>query len=87
MLGCQEDGVTGPNDMIVWLKHGQVNGKRHETATLKQLEAIVVIYRGITKFEIVFEDQKTPQMFGFKNWARFALASVNDVSSWALAKA
>jgi hypothetical protein len=75
-LGAQPDGVTGANDVINWLKHGEIKdkvtgkNKRHETATIEELEAITVIYRGITKFDAIFEDQKTPQMLGFKNWAR-----------------
>jgi hypothetical protein len=73
-LGAQPDGVTGANDVINWLKHGEIKDKaagknrRYETATIEELEAITVIYRGITKFEAIFEDQKTPQMLSFKNW-------------------
>jgi hypothetical protein len=74
-LGAQPDGVAGVNDVINWLKHGEIvdatTGKRrrYETATIEQLEAIVAIYRGLTKFEAIFPDQKTPQMLSFKNWA------------------
>jgi hypothetical protein len=73
-IGAQPDGVAGANDAINWLKHGEIvdarTGKRrrYETATIEQLEAIVVIYRGITKFEAIFPDQKTPQILSFKNW-------------------
>ncbi len=74
-LGAQPDGVTGANDIINWLKHGEVTDpatgqrKRYETATIEELEVIVTIHRGITKFEAIFENEKTPQMLSFKNWA------------------
>jgi hypothetical protein len=74
-LGVQPDGVTGANDIINWLKHGEIvdasTGKRrrYETATIGQLEVIIAIYRGITKFEAIFPEQNTPQMLSFKNWA------------------
>jgi tRNA threonylcarbamoyladenosine modification (KEOPS) complex Cgi121 subunit len=74
-VGVQPDGVTGANDIINWLKHGEIfdqatgKRKRYETATIEELEVIVTIYRGITKFEAIFENEKTPQMLSFKNWA------------------
>ena len=74
-LGAQPDGVTGANDIINWLKHGEVTNpttgerKRYETATIEELEVIVTIYRAMTKFEAIFSDQRTPQMLSFRNWA------------------
>jgi hypothetical protein len=69
-IGPQEDGATRPNDITNWLKHAEADKNHYETATILQLEVIVIIYRAITKFEAIFEDQKTPQMLSFKNWAR-----------------
>lgn len=80
----QGEGVTGANDIINWLKHGEIRDgatgqhKRYETATIEEFEAIVTIYRAITKFEAVFEDQKTPQMLGFKKWAGSHLQNENE---------
>jgi len=68
------DGVAGANDIINWLKHGEVTDpatgqrKRYETATVEELDVGVTIYRGITKFEAIFENEKTPQMLSFKKW-------------------
>lgn len=64
------EGAAGPNDYINWLKHGAVKqgAARIENAKITELEVIVTIWRGITKFEAVHvaEDKdRTPQMLGF----------------------
>jgi hypothetical protein len=70
-----DDGQNGANAYINWLKHGtlKVGGPRIENAKILELEVIVTIWRGITKFEAVYvvaSADRTPQMIGFSNWAR-----------------
>ena len=58
------------NDIVDWLRHGPMkdkeNRRRVRGQTLKESEAIFVIYRAIAKFDAVFGDQKTPQMISFR---------------------
>jgi len=58
------------NDIVDWLRHGPMkdkeNRRRVRGQTLKESEAIFVIYRAIAKFDAVFGDQKTPQMVSFR---------------------
>jgi hypothetical protein len=65
----------GANAVINWLKHGTLTkgGPRIDKAEIKELEAIAVIWRAITKFQAVYgatPADRTPQMLGFQNWAR-----------------
>src|SRR5262245_13645502 len=60
-----------PMTTINWLKHGTIkkNGPRIENATIPASESIAVVWRAITKFDAVYNDQ-TPQMRSFAKWAR-----------------
>jgi hypothetical protein len=64
--------MTEVNDIVDWLRHGPMKDKenrrrvRGQTVTIKESEAIFVIYRAIAKFDAVFGDQKTPQMISFR---------------------
>jgi hypothetical protein len=49
-LPLDETGAKGTNDVINWLKHGMVSGKRLEKATISELEMIVTMLPG--DFEI-----------------------------------
>jgi hypothetical protein len=66
------DAVTSVNDIVNWLRHGEIKAKQHndykriENVAIEEFETIVLIYRAITKFDAVFEDQKTPQMISFR---------------------
>jgi hypothetical protein len=68
-IPLDEAGAKGANDVINWLKHGTVNGKRVEKATISELEMIVTIYRAISKFSAVYDDL-SPQMKAFCDSAR-----------------
>jgi hypothetical protein len=64
-----DDAVTSVNDIVNWLRHGEIKAKQHkriENVAIGEFETIVLIYRAITKFDAVFEDQKTPQMISFR---------------------
>jgi hypothetical protein len=64
--------TTEVNDIVDWLRHGPMKDKengrqvRGQTVTIKESEAIFVIYRAIAKFDSIFGDQKTPQMISFR---------------------
>lgn len=57
----EAEGAQGPNDFIVWLKHGTFKGKKCDTATIDDSEAPVAIWRAITKFYAVYK-AVTPEM-------------------------
>jgi hypothetical protein len=63
----EEGGATGPNDFKNWLKHGSLNGKRIENATIPAEESVGMVYRAITKYHAVYDDL-SPQMLRFVNW-------------------
>ena len=72
-----DEGKKGANDFINWCKHATLekNGPRFETATINQFEVIVTIYRAMTKFRAVYDDQ-TPQMLSFTNWLKTHLPTL-----------
>jgi hypothetical protein len=83
MLPEGDEGEKGPNAYINWLKHGTLKkgGARIENARITELEVIVTIWRGITKFEAVYvvvDADRTPQMIGFANWARAHLQNAEN---------
>jgi hypothetical protein len=49
-----------PNDFINWLKHGEVNGERYDSATIPDDEWMTTVYRAINKFAKFYE--LTPQI-------------------------
>ena len=61
-------GLTGPNDISVWLKHGTLNGARTEAITIPAEESVAFVCRAISKFEAVY-GEISPQMLGFRKWA------------------
>ena len=75
-------GASKVDEIVSWLRHGEIehkdNGKNElrETATISEFEVIVVIYRAIAKFDVVFGDQKTPQMISFRIYAGLRLQDV-----------
>jgi hypothetical protein len=75
-----DEGATGANDYINWLKHGTLkqDGPRIENARITELAVTGVISRAISKFEAVYvtqEADRTPQMLEFANWARVYLSA------------
>ncbi len=64
-------GATGPNDYINWLKHGRLkkDGPRIENATIPAEESVAVIWRAITKYNVIHNDM-SPQMLSFQKWVR-----------------
>jgi hypothetical protein len=61
-------GATGQNDYGNWLKHGTMNGRTVENATIPAEEAPAMVWRAITKYETAYKDV-SPQMVSFANWA------------------
>ncbi|MGY3505108.1 hypothetical protein [Bradyrhizobium sp. USDA 4471] len=54
-----------------WLAHGTIldrtgNGRRRESIVIRTAEVGIAIHLAITRFDITFPDQKTPQMIGFR---------------------
>ncbi|MCP3440592.1 hypothetical protein [Bradyrhizobium sp. CCGUVB14] len=54
-----------------WLAHGTIldptgNSRRRESIVIRRAEVGIAIHVAITRFDITFPDQKTPQMIGFK---------------------
>lgn len=62
-------GLTGPNDLSVWLKHGTLNRERVETVPIPAEESVAFVCRAISKFEAVYDDL-SPQMISFRKWAK-----------------
>lgn len=58
-------GAAEANAFSNWLKHGKHDGKRKDGCIVETLEAQVMLYRAITKFMAVYEDNETPQMTYF----------------------
>ncbi|MDI3562564.1 hypothetical protein [Bradyrhizobium sp. Arg816] len=54
-----------------WLAHGTIldrtgNSRRKESIVIRTAEVGIAIHVAITRFDIVFPDQKTPQMISFR---------------------
>lgn len=54
-----------------WLAHGTIldrtgNSRRKESMVIRTEEVGIAINVALTKFDIAFPDQKTPQMIGFR---------------------
>jgi hypothetical protein len=62
-------GLTDPNDLSVWLKHGTLNKARVEAVTIPAEESVAFVCRAISKFEAVYDDL-SPQMISFRKWAK-----------------
>lgn len=62
-------GLTDPNDISVWLKHGTLNKARVEALTIPAEESVAFVCRAISKFEAVYDDL-SPQMTSFRKWAK-----------------
>ena len=62
-------GLTDPNDLSVWLKHGTLNKKRVEAVTIPAEESVAFVCRAISKFEAACDDL-SPQMISFRKWAK-----------------
>ena len=63
-----EGAAHDPNDVITWLKHGTLNGKKINSATIEVQEAVAITWRAISKFWAVYQDA-SPQMKAFKETA------------------
>ncbi len=55
-----------------WLAHGTIldrtgNRRRKESVVLRTAEIAIAIHAAITRFDIAFPDQKTPQMVSFRH--------------------
>jgi hypothetical protein len=73
-----EGGATGPNDYTNWLKHGTLDGKICETATIPAEESVVLVYRAVTKYSAVYDDLSR-QMLSYLGWLKVWLQTgVND---------
>lgn len=54
-----------------WLAHGTIldptgTSRRRESIVIRTAEVGIAIHMAITRFDITFPDQKTPQMIGFR---------------------
>jgi hypothetical protein len=67
-LPKDEPGAKGVNDFAVWLKHEDVHGAKHETATISELEVVAMITRAISKYLAVY-DGISLQMAEFRDSA------------------
>jgi hypothetical protein len=59
-----------------WLAHGTIldrtgNSRWKESIVIRTAEVGIAIYVAITRFDIAFPDQKTPQMIGFRRAYQF----------------
>ncbi|GAA0021894.1 hypothetical protein [Bradyrhizobium sp. B024] len=59
-----------------WLAQGTIldrtgNSRRRESIVIRTAEVAIAIHVAITRFDIAFPDQKTPQMIGFRRVYQF----------------
>jgi hypothetical protein len=62
-------GLTDPNDLSVWLKHGTLNDAKVDAVTIPAEESVAFVCRAISKFEAKYDDL-SPQMNSFRQWAK-----------------
>jgi hypothetical protein len=63
-----EPGAKGPNDFVVWLKHGEVRNVKYENAVISENEAILSVARAVSKYNAV-SGGISPKMGEFVDWA------------------
>jgi hypothetical protein len=66
-----------------WLVHGTIldragNSRRRESIVIRTAEVGIAIHAAITRFDITFPDQKTPQMIGFRRAYQFCKTEPHD---------
>ncbi|QOG23439.1 hypothetical protein [Bradyrhizobium sp. SEMIA] len=74
---CASDTGSAPVETAAqWLAHGTFHdrtgkSKRKESIVIRTAQVEIAIHLAITRFDIAFPDQKTPQMIGFRRSYRF----------------
>jgi hypothetical protein len=69
-----------------WLAHGTMldrtgNRRRKESIVIRTAEVGIAIHVAITRFDVAFPDQKTPQMISFRRVYQFCKPPEHDEKS------